>query len=44
MAQHKLGTMKREQNEASWRYFVNFWKIFFGVVILGLILLALLTL
>ncbi len=36
--------MDTTQNKKGWQYFIRFWKVFFGVVIAGLILLALLTL
>ncbi len=44
MAEHKHGSMNREQNEDAWVYFTNFWKYFFAICIVGLILLAMITL
>lgn len=36
--------MDDTQNEKGWTYFIRFWKVFFGVVAAGLILLAFITL
>lgn len=36
--------MDDSQNEAGWGYFVQFWKYFFAIVIIGVIFLALVAL
>ncbi len=36
--------MDDTQNQKGWNYFIRFWKYFFALVIVGIILLAFITL